>query len=84
MRGDKPMRGHNCHPAQAQKDFIAEVEEERKDRNMYKQELSMRAFGRPRAYQSLVSEKRNATIKTLEKLAKGLGMKLVVCLMEDE
>ena len=76
------MSNHKCDPVQAQRDFLSECEEERKDRNMSKKELCFRSEVAMSTYHKLLDNQKNVSVVTLHKLAEGLDMKLVVCLME--
>lgn len=64
--------------------FIAEVEEERKAQKISKCQLSMRAYNVKSTYYNYLAGKRQMSIRAADKVAKVLGMKVVVCLMEDD
>lgn len=69
----------------AWEDFILQVEDEREKMNLTKTDVSRLAFGNDNTYGSILRhERQRAGIKTAERLAGALGLKLVLCLVETD
>lgn len=64
------------------KDFIAEVKEEMENRMLSNVKLSQLSGVSKAAISHLLTGKRNIRFKTAAKLAEGLGMNIVLCLIE--
>lgn len=70
---------------EAWKDFLRQVEEERENMNLSKSDLSKLAFNHASVYHTVLTGTRERSgILTAEKITKALGLKLVLCMVEQD
>lgn len=65
--------------------FLDQAEAERKDKGMTKSELSYIAFNHSSCYREILTNERpRRSVATAQKISDALGLKLVICMVEED